>query len=507
MRILLVNWARISDGAALGGGVNVYAQQLALELVARGHEVMWLNSGQRYVGWENGAGECRVRRFEDWRGVRTFEVFNSPVVSPGPCQAAEPLVEVSSPALEAEVARLCGVVEPQIVHFHNIEGFSAGCIAAVRQGAPKARVLFSLHNYHTVCPQVYLMYQGQRPCVDFRGGLACAECLERTSPEAERAKRSTQLTPPRPERVSLFGRAKPQELPWPGRAVEVFGDTVAQRASRGASAPERNGADRQPLSNDITPEDQSPRNEYGQRRAGMVAMLCACDRVVAVSSFVRRKFEALGVDPRKLVTLPIGSRMTEIAAGAAAAFDPPSSLESGRPVRAVFMGYNNYYKGLPMLLDSLALMKPAGLARLHLCVHAKGADEAAGRLEELRARLGGLTVRGSYNYDDVPALLAGKDVGLVPSVWWDNGPQTVMEFFACGLPVIGAELGGIPDLVRHGVNGLLFRGNDRDALARTLEAVAAEPGRLADLRRNVRPPPTMSEHAVKVEALYNECLE
>src|ERR1051325_7813755 len=129
MRILMVNWARVIDGAALGGGVNVYAQQLALEMAGRGHEVMWLNSGQRYIGWEGGKGGCRVRRFEDWRGVRQFEVFNSPVVSPGPCQAVEPMVEVSAPALEAEVARFCGLVEPDIVHFHNIEGFSAGCVA------------------------------------------------------------------------------------------------------------------------------------------------------------------------------------------------------------------------------------------------------------------------------------------------------------------------------------------------------------------------------------------
>ena len=103
-------------------------------------------------------------------------------------------------------------------------------------------------------------------------------------------------------------------------------------------------------------------------------------------------------------------------------------------------------------------------------------------------------------------LVAGKDFGLVPSVWWDNGPQTVMEFFSCGLPVVAAALGGIPDLVKHGVNGLLHRGNDRADLARTLTEVVRAPGGLLELRRNVRPPLSMPEHAAAMEAVYNECL-
>jgi glycosyltransferase involved in cell wall biosynthesis len=517
MRIVMVNWARISDGAALGGGVNVYAQQLALELVARGHEVMWLGSGQRYVGWEEGKpGACRVRRFEDWRGVRVFEVVNSPVVSPGPCQAAEPLGEVSAPALEEEVARFCRLVEPEVVHFHNIEGFSAGCVRAVR--GTGARVVFSLHNYHTICPQVYLMQGGRRPCFDFKGGLACAGCIDLPSPEAERVKRAALGMPVRveaPERAGLLSRFKskppPPEPPWPGRAVETFVDTVPERASVRAAAPDTmmdmESPEWEPLSNEVAPPpDPAPRNEFGTRRAAMVEMLSGCDRVVAVSNFVHRKFASMGVEPRKLVTLPIGSRMPQLASATPGMSDPPPPFDRGRPIRAVFMGYNNYFKGMPMLLDSLELLAPEYLAKIHLCVYAKFLEEVQARLEALRGRLGGLTLRGGYSYEDVPMMLCGKDVGLVPSVWWDNGPQTVMEFFACGLPVIGAELGGIPDLVKHGVNGLLHHGNDRFDLARTLAGVVREPGRLFEMRNNVRPPLTMGEHAGAVEALYKQCM-
>ncbi|MCX5689083.1 MAG: glycosyltransferase, partial [Planctomycetota bacterium] len=114
----------------------------------------------------------------------------------------------------------------------------------------------------------------------------------------------------------------------------------------------------------------------------------------------------------------------------------------------------------------------------------------------------GLHVKGSYRFEDVPGMLSGIDAGLVPSVWWDNGPQTVMEYLACGVPVIGAALGGIVDLVHDGENGLLFRGNDRFHLASTLARVCREPALLATLRGGVTPPRSISEHATVMEAEY-----
>ena len=237
-------------------------------------------------------------------------------------------------------------------------------------------------------------------------------------------------------------------------------------------------------------------------------MLSRCNRVLAVSNFVRAKFESMGVSPSVIRAMPIGSRMTEHAAACPEVFDlpPPSTPSTPAPSRAVFMGYHNYYKGLPMLLDSLDLLTPAQRARLHLYVFAKDVDQIRPRLESLRPSLAGLSIRPGYQYDEVPSLLCGKDLGLVPSVWWDNGPQTVMEFFACGLPIVAAALGGIPDLVKHGHNGLLHKGNDRPDLARTLSDIIANPSTLFDLRRNVRPPLSMPVHAGLIEGVYNECL-
>jgi glycosyltransferase involved in cell wall biosynthesis len=99
-------------------------------------------------------------------------------------------------------------------------------------------------------------------------------------------------------------------------------------------------------------------------------------------------------------------------------------------------------------------------------------------------------------------MLGGKDLGVVPSVWWDNAPQTVFEFLSCGVPVLGAAVGGIPDFVRDGENGVLFQGNNPFDLARRLAGVLKEPWRLNAMRRNARPTKDIDVNADELDRVY-----
>lgn len=566
MRIVLVNWAHLWDGASYGGGVNGYCQALALDLLARGHEVVSLCSGVTYTpgGDEGSVGACEVRRHDDWLGVRVFEVINSPVLAPSLLQFADPAGETGCPELEGVVRGLFAALKPDIVHFHNIEGFSAGCVDAAREPQgdwPGARVLYSLHNYHTICPQVYLMRGHTEPCFDAEGGLRCATCIERTDREAEKLLRVARyakgyrerhpesrvhpLPPPPPPSLSrsLLTEVKryvkgepvrpappptpmPAPIGLPGRAVENERDVTRPRPvprdderrgqARSLTEKECNGfrprpldRDWLPLENEIRPEPEAREvNEYGRRRAAMVAMLNRCDRVLAVSGFVREKFVSMGVDGSRAQTLPIGSRINSmVEANRELVFAPaPFAENPTRPIRLVFLGYNNHYKGLHVLADALELLTPEYLRRLEIIVHAHNGEPMQWRFERLRPRLAGLTYQYAYDFSDIPWILGGKDLVVVPSVWWDNAPQTVFEAFGCGVPVLGAELGGIPDFVKHGHNGLLFRGNDRYDLARWLVGCVRDPVMLDRLRANVRAPKSIGDHAAEIEAVYHDVL-
>ena len=574
MRIVLVNWAKVWEGASQGGGVNQYVQALALELVKRGHDVVSLSSGTEHSPIAPGQPNPppSVRRHHDWFGIKVFEVVNSPVLAPSLAQFERPMDEVSCPSLEHEVGRLFDLLRPGVVHFNNLEGFSIGCVSRAR--AAGARVVFSLHNYATVCPQVYLL-QGHRVlCRDFQNGHACATCVKVVPVEEERQKHRARSFAGAAPAQGTTARAAWNELKdalrWmprslragvrlakvtiaperepmpalPGQAVRTLEDATGQLTVPGEtrvlhspsgdvtlSVGDQRGRSPhlmaeldpprardcslpqyQPLSNEITPEPESSRapNEYGQRRAAMVEMLSSCDRVLAVSGFVRDKFVSMGVKPSVIRTLPIGSRINRVVAlKPELAFAPPAFLRppvpmgvEQRAVRLLFMGFNNYYKGLGFFADALEGLEPEVLRKLHISVFALEGQTIEWMFRRLEPRLAGLRYGYQYHYHDIPWFCGGRDMVVVPSLWWDNGPQTVFESLACGVPVLGANIGGIPDAVKHGHNGLLFRANDREDLRARLREITSEPWRIDDLRKNVRPPKSIEDHAVEMERVY-----
>ena len=93
---------------------------------------------------------------------------------------------------------------------------------------------------------------------------------------------------------------------------------------------------------------------------------------------------------------------------------------------------------------------------------------------------------------------------VVPSEWYENYPYAILEAFALARPVVGARIGGIPELVRDGETGMTARPGDPDALAEALACDDRRPGegrgdgaRRARLGRiaTSRPDPTWTDSA------------
>ena len=73
--------------------------------------------------------------------------------------------------------------------------------------------------------------------------------------------------------------------------------------------------------------------------------------------------------------------------------------------------------------------------------------------------------------DDVRSILHAADVVCVPSDAFDACPLTILEAFACGLPVIATKVGGIPELMAGSWQRFLVEPGDADGLASQLAAV------------------------------------
>src|SRR6185436_9662613 len=108
---------------------------------------------------------------------------------------------------------------------------------------------------------------------------------------------------------------------------------------------------------------------------------------------------------------------------------------------------------------------------------------------------------------DVPRLLAEAACLLVPSDY-EACPLSVLEAMAAGVPVVAARSGGIPDVVEHGVSGLLVEAGSPHGFAAALAEVLDDRERARRLgeagRRKVRTLHTRERMAAAIEQVYRQ---
>jgi glycosyltransferase involved in cell wall biosynthesis len=96
--------------------------------------------------------------------------------------------------------------------------------------------------------------------------------------------------------------------------------------------------------------------------------------------------------------------------------------------------------------------------------------------EGLPVELHGLTGRAEL----AQALVSARAL-VLPSVWYENCPMSLIEAGAAAIPAIASSIGGIPEVVSHGETGLLTAPSDPDALASAIDALAADDAFAASL--------------------------
>lgn len=105
---------------------------------------------------------------------------------------------------------------------------------------------------------------------------------------------------------------------------------------------------------------------------------------------------------------------------------------------------------------------------------------------ELLKDISGVTRLGAVSAETVRNEMERAVTLIIPSIWYENFPRTIVEAFAAGLPVIASRIGALADIVTDGETGLLFEpGNPRD-LADKMAWALAHPEKMAEMGRKAR---------------------
>lgn len=221
------------------------------------------------------------------------------------------------------------------------------------------------------------------------------------------------------------------------------------------------------------------------RRGSRAASLVAClgsyldrwlrladgvDLFIAPSHFLKDKMVHHGLDSSRLVVQPNFIEPD--------LFDPnppsasPREEEPDGEGYLLFFGRLSREKGISTLIEAVAQVPDSKLVVAGDGPQRQDLEDLAGRVAEGRVRF-----TGYQRPERLRATLRRASVVVLPSEWYENCPYTILEAFAAGKPVIASNIGGIPELVDVGQDGLLFEPGYAGELAECIRSLVGD-GRL-----------------------------
>ncbi|TAJ40483.1 MAG: glycosyltransferase [Reyranella sp.] len=223
-----------------------------------------------------------------------------------------------------------------------------------------------------------------------------------------------------------------------------------------------------------------------------------CERIVVPSDWVRSALRENAIPDGKIL-LSRQAASTAFSDGAGRA-----RRDAGEhPLTIGFVGRLETYKGVQTLLEAMGQIPSHTSLRL-IIAGISDDPEILRPIEQAAAADPRIELIGPLPHERIPAFLESLDILAVPSRWMETGPIVVLEAQAMGVPVMGADLGGIAERIRDGIDGWLLPFDDPRAWAVAMQQAAADPGEVAARAANSVRSRSVGDVAAEMAALYGE---
>ena len=182
----------------------------------------------------------------------------------------------------------------------------------------------------------------------------------------------------------------------------------------------------------------------------------------------------------------------------------PSKAQQKATFDVLFMGRIQRHKGLSVLIRAFRRL-PSDRLRLHIA----GTGPLVGDCLQLASGDPRIRFYGFVGGEAKRSLLETADALVLPSLWPDNYPLSIQEAFQAGAVTLASRIGGIPEMINDGVNGLLLPPGDETALAEAIDRLSRSP-ELAEALRSAAHESVrlddMADHIPRISAAYRELL-
>jgi len=415
------------------GGVEHRAYRLARWLMERGHDphVMCIES-------VNSSGSEPLRQEDTYDGIPVRRIFLNLAASPNPLRQG-----FSNPVLEKEASSLLETFQPDVLLVFSGNLLSGGVIrAAQNKSIP---VFFMTTDFWLLCPRVTLLKPDGSLCQAPENSVECSVCL---CLDKRRYRMISSLT----GGISNRLLTKMWELPFLAKAMGK----------------------------------KETLEVLKERQVYLKQLFQKVNLAVSESRFLRTRLLSRGFEALRFLQIRQGIRLT--------AKNDTKNTKTGDPLHIGYLGQIASHKGVDVLVRAfMRLSKHHPQSVLKIYGDLSRVPQYVQRLKHLAGEKKAVDFCGSFANEDVYKILKDIDVLVVPSLWFENSPNVILEAFASGTPVVASNFGGMTELVEHEVNGLLFKRGDVKDLYRTLRKLSEKPELLASFREGIQSVKTESE--------------
>lgn len=368
-------------------------------------------------------------------------------------------VNIHEGSPEAEIRRN----KPDVIHFHPL--YAHEVIRLMNAVARDFPVITTYHTPTISCPRGSLLYYGEIPCDGCLKQRRCTACLFQS--------RGLSKT------VAVISSAMPRLL------FRIMSAAVGKdsRAASMAGWPER----------------------IERQRDDFLRMCSSSRRIIAVCEWLKEMIVLNGIEREKVTIVRYGRNIKT---------QSTARMES-KGLRLGYLGRLVKEKGIGMILDAMGNV-PSGMDITVEFVSPAFAEEGTELGEEekryadiIRKRAvqdKRVIIGGAVDACDVAGVLSRWDALIVPSIWMETGPQVVTESLMAGTPVIGSRRGGIQELVRDGIDGILYEAGNTGELARICTELALNPDKIRKMRGSIAKVRTVQEMTEDVQTVYKSVI-
>lgn len=478
MKVLHVGWGFLPFRY---GGLIEYAEDLMEKQSQNGYEVSYFCTGRTSVF----ITEPTVKKWRSKKGYHVYELWNPPIIGGLETGIDQPLLDFSEATTEKLFLDVVRKVEPAVVHFQEFYGIPTSVIAILKSQGIKT--VFTIQDYFTLCPTLKLVKSNNEIC-RIQGnelGANCAICCASAPKNNFSFKVKSTFR-------NVLSEKNTQKI---------------KKFAKSISIGNRGGSGNNPASNlaiNASQDDQKNAG-YNERRLKNLEYLQGLDLMIAMSNRVATIFNYYQKFENMTVLSLTLDHINKIA---------PYQLDLRSKEKIAFSIINvmgsNILKGTKLVLDLFAMLDKTEIKdKVEFFILGNIKDEYG----ELLKQYSFVKCIGLYNPDNLTSILENLkiDVGIVPSLWEEAYGYVGVEFLAKGIPVIGNNIGGIPDYVIDGETGWLNNSLTSGEMLQIIHSIVSNPASVIKLNSNLLEKrgkyiKGMNEHFGEMDNIYKELI-